>query len=405
MVVVDRVAETPAPPRTLAGATVLQIVPSLQPSHIGRVTLNTAHALVCAGARAIVAAEDGPLKGELRAFGGEWLAYPDTTFNPIKLRSNVELLGKIMAAESVDIVHARSAGAAWSALPVTERFGIKLVTELADIPHAQMLLGGFHLRALSSGDRVITHSSFETRPIIERYRITPRRIKVIPRTIDVGAFNPARVPQARVDALRQTWGIPSGARVVLVPGRVAPWNGQIAVVDAARMLMENGMGGFTVVLAGDERRHPRYARSILAKAQEQGVHALFRLVGHFPDLPAAFAASDIVVMPCIKPPVTGKMAAEAQAMGRPVIATAVGALPENMLAPPRVSDELRTGWVVPPNDPVGLARALAVALSLDVEGYNVLALRARQFATHMFSPESVIGATLDVYNSLLQAES
>jgi glycosyltransferase involved in cell wall biosynthesis len=405
VVFVDSVANTPLPTRTLAGSTVLQIVPTLADSHAARATLNIALALVRAGARAIVASEGGPRVGELQSFGGEWKSYSDTMFNPIKLKGNVEHLARLMTTEHVDIVHARSASAAWSAQPVAERLGIKLVTEVSDVSYAQMLFGAFQLRAAASGDRVITHSSFDTRPIIERYRIAPSRMKVIPRTIDTSAFDPARVPLARVVGLRQAWGIPSGTRVVLVPGRVAPWNGQITLVEAAHRLARSGMSDVMFVLAGDDRRHPSYARAILAKAQELGVRQLFRPVGHFADLPSAFATADIVVMPCIKPPVTGRMVAEAQAMGKPVIASAIGPLPENLLAPPRVPEELRTGWLIEPNNAEALANTLETALWLDDEATSALELRARQFATYMFAPESTINATLDVYNSLLQAGS
>jgi glycosyltransferase involved in cell wall biosynthesis len=165
------------------------------------------------------------------------------------------------------------------------------------------------------------------------------------------------------------------------------------------------MRGVTFVFAGDDRRHPRYVRSILNQAQSEGVQALFRIVGHCADMPATFAAADIVVVPCIKPPVTGRVVAEAQAMARPVITSSVGALPENLLAPPRIAEELRTGWVVAPQDAIGLARALGAALSLDNDAYRALCARARQSAAYMFSPESVITATLEVYNSLLQAET
>jgi glycosyltransferase involved in cell wall biosynthesis len=109
------------------------------------------------------------------------------------------------------------------------------------------------------------------------------------------------------------------------------------------------------------------------------------------------------VVPWIKPPVSGRVAAEAQAMARPVITSAVGALGEYLLVPPQVPEDLRTGWTVPPAAPRELAQALGEALSLDVDGYRKLSARARQFATYMFSPESVVTATLEVYISLLQA--
>jgi len=405
MVMSDDFVEAPAQAHTLAGSTVLQIVPALHPSSASLVAINVAHALVRAGGRAIVAGEDGALVDELKGFGGEWLSYADTTFNPLKLRQNVELLANLLAKEQIDIVHARSAGAAWSVLPAAERSDAKLVTELFDIPYAHMLFGAHYLRALSSGDRIITHSAFDARPMIERYRIPPQRVRVIPRSINLSIFDPTTVDAKRVAALRQSWGVPTGGRLVLIPGRVAPGNGQMTMIEAARILTGEGMRGVTFVFAGDDRCHPRHVRAIMQRAQDEGVQALFRLAGHCADMPAAFAAADIVVVPYIKPPVTGRVVAEAQAMARPVIASSAGALPECLLAPPRIADELRTGWVVPPDEAGELARALGEVLTLDEMATNALRERARQFAAYMFSPESVVTATLEVYNSLLQAGS
>jgi glycosyltransferase involved in cell wall biosynthesis len=146
-------------------------------------------------------------------------------------------------------------------------------------------------------------------------------------------------------------------------------------------------------------------RAIMQHIADAGVTALFRMVGHCSDMPAAFAAADIVVVSYIKPPVSGRVVAEAQAMARPVIASSAGALPECLLAPPRIADDLRTGWVVPPGEAEEFARALSEVLTLDAKAIGALGERARQFAAYIFSPESVVTATLEVYNSLLQAGS
>jgi glycosyltransferase involved in cell wall biosynthesis len=88
-------------------------------------------------------------------------------------------------------------------------------------------------------------------------------------------------------------------------------------------------------------------------------------------------------------------------MARPVIASSVGPLPENLLTPPRMPNELRTGWLVQPANAAELAETLAAALSLDAQAYRALAARARQFGEFMFSPHRVAAATLAVYSSLL----
>jgi glycosyltransferase involved in cell wall biosynthesis len=88
-------------------------------------------------------------------------------------------------------------------------------------------------------------------------------------------------------------------------------------------------------------------------------------------------------------------------MGRPVVATTVGVLPENLLCPPRMRDDLRTGWLVRLGNVSELARAIASVFALDVTAYAALSARARQFAEFAFSPQSVAEAIRGVYTSLL----
>ena len=122
-------------------------------------------------------------------------------------------------------------------------------------------------------------------------------------------------------------------------------------------------------------------------------------------MPAALALADFVAITALDPPVLGRHAAQAQAIGRPVVTTGVGVLPEQVAAPPYLPEDVRTGWVVEPNNPQGFARALASALSLDLPAYQIMSGRARQFAEYMFSPESVAAQIRAVYSSLLARES
>jgi glycosyltransferase involved in cell wall biosynthesis len=121
-------------------------------------------------------------------------------------------------------------------------------------------------------------------------------------------------------------------------------------------------------------------------------------------MPAAYAVADLVVVPTLRAPLSGRLAAQAQAVGRPVITTAVGMLPENVLAPPRMKEELRTGWVVRPGRSGELAAAMNAALALDRPAADALGARAREFAEFMFSPQSVAASIRDVYTSLLSRD-
>lgn len=391
--------------RTLGGATVLQLVPALRDEPAGHAAVNIALMLLQSGARAIIAGEGGALVGELRAFGGEWLDMTTDTFNPFAIRRNARTLAGLIGSERIDIVHAHCASAAWSARQAIAKLPVRLVTSFPD------RLGGGSWwrtrfeRALAQGDRVIAPSSYVSMAMIDRYRIPPSRIVVIPRSIDIAAFSPALASVERTAALRRAWGVLPEVKVVLVPGRVVPWNGQIAVIDAMRHIVAGGDRNLAIVFAGDDRADRRYRDAILRRASALGIDTLVRLPGPCADMAAAYAAASVVVIPAMTPPLTGRQAAEAQAIGRPVVVHAVGVLPENVLSPPRINEQLRTGWVVRPGQPGELARAIATVLKLDRIAFDALGARARQFAEFMFSPQSVAEAMRGVYTSILARDS
>ena len=396
---------TRSTPRSLAGATILQLVPALRDDPAGHAAVDIALTLLQSGARAIVAGDGGPLVGELRAFGGEWLPMRNETFNPLRIRSNAHQITNLIAGERIDIVHAQSAGGAWSAIAATDRMPVFLVTSFPDRLPENSWPGNVFRGSLARGDRVIAPSSYVSHAMIARYKIPAERITVIPRSVDTTTFNPALVRPERIAALRRAWGVLPDFRIVLTPGRIGPWNGQLTLVDAARLLVGGGERNIAFVLAGDDRADARYTRALLQRARAHGVDTLFRLVGPSTDMPTAFAAADVVAVPALEPPLSGRKAAQAQAIGRPVIATTVGVLPENVLCPPRMRDDLRTGWLVRPGNVSELARAISAALALDVTSYEALGARARQFAEFAFSPQSVAEAIRGVYTSLLARDS
>jgi glycosyltransferase involved in cell wall biosynthesis len=392
-------------PRTLAGATILQIVPALREEPIAHAAVDTALTLLQAGARAIVAGDGGPLVGELRAFGGEWMPLPHGSLNPLAVRRSTKLLQDIINHERVDIIHAQDPAAAWSALAATRGQPVRLVTSFGDRLDVPGWFGKTFHAALARGERLIAPSSFIAHAMMERYKLRPERITVIPRRIDTALFSPAAVIPERVAAMRRAWGVLPNVRIVLIPGRLAPWNGQIGIIDAARLLVGNGQRNLAFVFVGDDRTEPAYRNALLHRAQVQAVDTLVRVVGVVHDMPTALAAADVVVVPALKPPLTGSAAAQAQAMGRPVVVNAVGVLPENVLTPPRMREELRTGWVVRPGHAGELARGIGAALRLDRKTYEAMGARSRQFAEFMFSPQSVAAKMRGLYTSLLARDA
>ncbi len=111
-------------------------------------------------------------------------------------------------------------------------------------------------------------------------------------------------------------------------------------------------------------------------------------------MPAAYALADVVVSASTDPEGFGRVIVEAQAMGRPVIATDHGGARETI-------EPGATGWLVPPRDPAALAQALAEALALSREEREALARRTIAHVAASFTREAMCAKTIDVYEELL----
>ncbi|HEY0441179.1 MAG TPA: glycosyltransferase [Xanthobacteraceae bacterium] len=386
---------------TLAGATVLQAVPALRDDAIGRGALDLALALLRAGARALVGGGGGPLVGELQALGGEWIEF-DFTAAAVRRRRNVEALRALAAAERIDLVHAQGIEIARCAVMARHRGRPRLITSYVGAPPAPSWMAPPQ-DAMARGDIVIAPSQFAADLIAARHKIRREAVVAIHPGLDTDRFDPARVSLERVQALRSAWRIGPRDRVILAPGRLVPAQGQLTLVDAARLLVNGGLREVVFVLAGDRTADPDYTAAVDRRVVAQGLGPIFRRVAHCPDMPAAYAMADAVAAPAEAPSIFSAVAAEAQAMARAVIVSEIGALPELVLAPPPGAPGPRTGWLVRPGDPDDLAHAIAGLLAAGAAARHEIEAEARWWAETAFAKPQIIAATLAVYGELLAA--
>jgi glycosyltransferase involved in cell wall biosynthesis len=105
---------------------------------------------------------------------------------------------------------------------------------------------------------------------------------------------------------------------------------------------------------------------------------------------AALKLAAVVVSASIEPEAFGRVAVEAQAMGRPVIATDHGGARETVV-------HGETGWLYPPGDVEALADAIDRALNLDASARAHMGMAARARAHARFTTAAMKRATLAVY--------
>jgi glycosyltransferase involved in cell wall biosynthesis len=369
---------------------VLQIVPSLVSGGAERGTVELAAALVEAGWTSYVASSGGPLEPDIVRAGARHLTLPLASKNPLVMRRNTRALAELIRQLGIDLVHARSRAPAWSAWAAVRATSCRFVTTFHNAYGARTALKRRYNSVMARGERVIAISHFVADHAATVYGIDRDRLRIIPRGVDLASFDPTRVGAQRMIALARQWRVPDDVPVVMLPGRLTRWKGALDLIAAIAAL---GRRDLCCLLVGAEQRRG-FRKELDAAIEGRGLGGLFRIVGDCRDMPAAYMLADVVVSASRDPEGFGRVIVEAQAMGRPVVATDHGGARETIMPG-------ATGWLVPPRDPDALAAAIGEALSLAAEEREHLARRTIAHVAAHFTREAMCAHTIEVYEELL----
>jgi len=218
------------------------------------------------------------------------------------------------------------------------------------------------------------------------------RLLVIHNGVDVEAL--AR--QAAHDPLPEPVRELARSRVTLVGvlSRLEPVKGVADFVRAAALVPVSAgtdperPARFVIAGSGSQAQHIRELRA------ELGLDDRVLVVEQTPSAAALLGVCDIVVVPSLSEGF-GIVAAEAMALGKPVVATAVGGLPE-------VVEDGVTGVLVPAADPKALAGAIE-ALLRDPSRAAAYGTAGRARAEERFAVTRMVAGYLDLYEELLRS--
>lgn len=374
--------------------TILQVLPALKAGGVERGTLEMAEAIIAVGGRAIVASAGGALVDRLERLGAEHVTIDLGRKSPLAIWRNSRRLSGLITREKIDLVHARSRAPAWAASRACRAASLPFVTTWHGLHNANWAGKRLYNAILARGDRVIATSAFIAQRLSQDYHVPPERLRLIPRGADIVRFDPARITGQRIQTLIDAWAIPEDARTIMLPGRLTRWKGHTVMIEALDLLAPTLSEPWVCIFVGPADPEDRYVRELCTLAARHGIAENLRFTGHCHDMPAAYAMADVVVAPSLRPEPFGRIAVEAQAMGRPVIATAIGGSMETILSN-------QTGLLVQPNDAAALAEAILSVLSASADALALLAETARAHVLEHYTTSQMQVATLSVYDELL----
>jgi glycosyltransferase involved in cell wall biosynthesis len=238
-------------------------------------------------------------------------------------------------------------------------------------------------RLSAATDAVVACSEAAAEHVRDRLDVARDRLTVVPNGVDPGRF-------AAGDgaASRAALDLPAGRPVVALVGRIDPPKGQDDFVRAVpRVLAAHPDALFLLVgsTAKDDAAAP-----IRALVAEAGVEAAVRFTGYVDDMPGLYAAIDVLAAPS-RWEGFGLMLVEAMAAGVPIVATAVGAIPEVVGDGPAL--------LVGPREPEALAAAITRVLD-DRPAAAAMAAAGRARAGD-FSWDRSAGILEGVYDEVL----
>ncbi|HEX3810193.1 MAG TPA: glycosyltransferase family 4 protein [Rhizomicrobium sp.] len=373
---------------------ILQVIPQLDAGGAERTTVEIAAALSQAGYTALVASQGGRMEGELKAAGGELIRMKMASKSPLKILSNAMALKSLIAARDIKLIHARSRAPAWSALMAARMTHIPFVTTYHGIYNSENSLKHFYNSVMMRGDAVIANSQWTADHVLREHRELAGHVHVIPRGVDLSRFDPGGIAPDAIAAQRTQWGAGDGDLVILLPGRMTRWKGQLLFLDALAQLRREGLTDHVrAVLIGDAQGRHDYVVELRRAIVRNRLEKTAIIADHVSDMATAYLAADVVVSASTEPEAFGRVAAEAAAMGRPVVATDHGGARETVL-------NGASGLLVRPNNADALADGLAKMIRLPPDSRADMGRAGRAHVARTFTLDRMTGDTLALYRSL-----
>ncbi len=323
------------------------------------------------------------------------------------LQRDLIMAGKAGAS---DIVHCHTWYTHFAGCLVKQLQGSKLVLTTHSLePHrpwkVEQLGSAYHVSswlertAFENADGVVAVSEAMKRDVHDLYGVPDKKIAVIPNGIDPDEYKPTYDKE-----VLKKYGVDATQPFVLFVGRITRQKGILHLANALKYLPPDTQ----VVLCAGAPDTPEIGEEMkgrIGAAREEGANVVWvREMVPREDVIKLYSQAALFVCPSVYEPF-GIINLEAMACETPVVASAVGGIPEIVVPG-------ETGTLVPfeagsdfePKDPEGFARDLAAAISellAHPERLKAMGKASRARVEEKFSWRAVAEATLEFYRSLL----
>ena len=382
---------------------VLQVIPKLGYGGAETGCYDLAHYLNEQNAKSYLVTSGGPLIKYIDKKKVKLIRLPVQSKNPILIFFNTIILIAIILFYGINIVHARSRAPAWSCLFATKITRKKFVTTFHGTYNFNSSIKKFYNSVMVRADLIIAGSNFIFSHINENYSDffkKDRKLLTIFRGINLEYFDSSKIKNDEEAKLMNKWKIDKTLsfyqkKIILFPGRLTSWKGHEMFIESLNIFRKKNPDKlFFVIILGSDQGRKIYKKKIQRLVEQHRLIQDIMFIDNCEKMPLAYKISDFIINCSIEPEAFGRVAVEAQAMEKIIIASNIGGSKETII-------DNKTGFLFDAGDALALSDKLAHIFDLDETTLKSMGIEGRKNVIKKFNVEKMCFSTYSEYKKLI----
>jgi len=382
---------------------VLQVIPKLGYGGAETGCYDLAHYLHEQNAKSYIVTSGGPLLKYIDKKKVKLIRLPVQSKNPILIFFNSIILTIIILFAGINIVHARSRAPAWACLIACKITRIKFVTTFHGTYNFNSSIKKFYNSVMVKSNLIIAGSNFIFSHINENYSNylnKSQKLLTIFRGINLDYFDSTKIKSNDESKLMNEWKLDKTLsfyqkKIILFPGRLTSWKGHEMFIEALNIFKQKNPDKlFFVIILGSDQGRKIYKKKVQRLVEQYRLTQDILFIDNCKKMPLAYKIANIVTNCSIEPEAFGRVAVEAQAMEKVIVASDIGGSKETII-------DNKTGFLFKAGDANALSEKLAHIFELDETTLKSMGNEGRKNVIKKFNVEKMCFSTYSEYIKLI----
>ena len=223
-----------------------------------------------------------------------------------------------------------------------------------------------------------------------------KKLLVIFRGINTEYYSNSNISGEKLEKINSTLKLETEIFKILLPGRLTRWKGQEMFIEALGLLKTKyNKKNFKAIILGSHQGRKVYFKKLLTMAEKNQLKNNIVFLSFYEEMPVAYYIADVVVSASIEPEAFGRVAVEAQAMEKPILASDLGGSKETII-------NGKSGFLFKNGNPDSLAEHLNNIIEMDKDKLQSIGNEGRKNILIKFDVEKMCQSTFTEYQKLIK---